>query len=163
MPTYIALVPGHGARVSPDGRRAYHDPGAQAVARDADGRSETLIEEDRVRVLADRLHRRLVLAGVPCGTHDAAGPSPADDPARSYRRRCLDGVRAGMASGASRILIVHVHFNAGGGRYPLAVHHPGEAGTPDWCGHIEAALARCRGSTGAAGRARWWTSRGRGA
>ena len=145
MHTYIALVPGHGARVSPDGRRAYHDPGAQAVARDADGRSETLIEEDRVRVLADRLHRRLVLAGVACGTHDAAGPSPADDPARSYRRRCLDGVRAGMASGADRVLVVHVHLNAGGGRYPLAVHHPGEAGTPDWCGHIEAALAALPG------------------
>ena len=138
--TYIALVPGHGARVSPDGHRAYHDPGARAVATDSEGRSETLIEEDRVRVLAMRLHRRLLLAGVPSGIHDAASPSPASDPARSYRRRCLDAVRAGAASGADRILVVHVHLNAGGGRYPLAIHHEGEPSTPGWCAAIEAAL-----------------------
>ena len=143
--TYIALVPGHGARVSPDGHRAYHDPGARAVARDSEGRAETLIEEDRVRVLAMRLRRRLLLAGVPSGIHDAASPSPDTDPARSYRRRCLDAVRAGMASGADRILVVHVHLNAGGGRYPLAIHHPGEAGTADWCRHIESALAALPG------------------
>lgn len=139
--TYIALIPGHGARVTPDGHRAYHDPGAKAAALDAEQRPWICIEEDRVRVLSDRLLRRLRAASVPCGVHDAASPSPDSDPARSYRRRCLDGVRAGMASGADRILVVHVHLNAGGGRYPLAVHHPGEAGTADWCEHIEASLA----------------------
>lgn len=143
--TYIALVPGHGARVSPDGHRAYHDPGARAVARDAEGRTETLIEEDRVRVLAMRLRRRLLLAGVPSGIHDAASPSPDTDPARSYRRRCLDAVRAGVASGADRILVVHVHLNAGGGRYPLAIHHEGEPSTPGWCAAIEAALGALPG------------------
>jgi hypothetical protein len=138
--TYIALIPGHGARVSADGHRAHHDPGARAVATDAEGRTETLIEEDRVRVLSRRLLSRLRLAGIPAGIHDAAAPSPDSDPARSYRRRCLDGVRAGMAAGADRVLVMHVHLNAGGGRYPLAVHHPGEDGTAAWCGHIEAAL-----------------------
>ena len=143
MHPYIALVPGHGARVR-DGR-AVHDPGASALVRDSEGRAETLIEEDRVRMLAPRLAARLAAAGFACGIHDAAGPSPGTDPGRSYRQRCAAGARAATAKGCGSMLVMHLHINAGGGRYCAAIHHPGEPSTPLWAAAIETQLATLPG------------------
>ena len=143
MHPYIALVPGHGARVR-DGRPT-HDPGASCIGRDSEGRPETYIEDDRVRTLAPRLASRLIAAGLGCGIYDAAGPSPASDPGRSYRHRCLSGVAAANAQGFTSCLVLHLHLNAGGGNYAAAIHHPGEASTPRWAAAIETALAAVPG------------------
>jgi hypothetical protein len=146
MRPFVALIPGHGARVTKEGR-AVHDPGASCIGRDSEGRAETYIEEDRVRTLAPRLAARLVAAGVAAAIFDAAAPSPDADPGRSYRVRCRRAVAEAKARGFGSVLALHLHFNAGRGTYTAAIYHPGERHTGLWAMAIESHLSTLSGIT----------------
>ena len=144
MRPFVALILGHGARCDRAGRPT-HDPGAKTKALDTQGQPLTLIEEDRVRTLAPRLLARLAAEGIACGSYDAAIPSPDNDPLRSYTKRCAAAGREALRRGHHSALLLHLHFNAGGGRYVAAIHHPGEARTPGWAAALEASIATLPG------------------
>lgn len=102
---HLALIPGHGWRWRDDGRGVRFDPGAVG-----------LIEEAAVvRQLAG-----LVFALAPdrVSVHDAAGPA---GPGLLYRERHAAAL---AALGAQPGLVVHLHANAGGGRYAAVYYDP---------------------------------------
>jgi N-acetylmuramoyl-L-alanine amidase len=116
---YIALIPGHGAR--PQG----YDPGAV---------SGQVREAVVVRDLAARatmvLGRFPLLAG---GVHDAHP---------QYRDRVGQAIAAAKAMGLSKVVVVHLHCNAGQGTYTATIT---DARSPS-CGaiadHVEAEMQR---------------------
>lgn len=104
-PLHLALIPGHGWRWRDDGRGVRRDPGAVG-----------LVEEAAVvRQLAG-----LVFALAPdrVSVHDAPGPA---GPGLLYRERHAAAL---AAIGRSPGLVVHLHVNAGGGRYAAGFYDP---------------------------------------
>lgn len=103
----IAIIPGHGWRPHPTQRGIVRwDPGAVA-----DDRTEAAI----VRAVAARA---LAVRPAAISVHDAAGQS---GPGTLYRERHAAAVAAlGSAGG----LVLHLHVNAGGGRYAACFHDP---------------------------------------
>lgn len=114
MAPYVVIVPGHGAR--PDG----WDPGACAV-RQTDTGPERLDEASIVRQLAGLALYHLMALGVSGGIHDAPTPCPEGHPSKHYRGRIAEGLRSAAARKAERVVVLHLHINAGGGRYGMTV------------------------------------------
>jgi N-acetylmuramoyl-L-alanine amidase len=116
---YIALVPGHGQR--PSG----YDPGAVA----GQVREAVVVRDLAARAMMV-LGRFPLLAG---GVHDAHP---------QYRDRVGQGVAAAKAMGLSKVVVCHLHCNAGGGQYTATIT---DARSPS-CGalaeHVEAEMQR---------------------
>lgn len=99
----LAIIPGHGNRYS-KGKFVY-DPGAS---------SGGVVEAEWVRALADR-----IVELAPAGTARVFDEPRLGGPLSTYTRR-----RDEAHDWISRGLVVHLHCNAGGGRYSLAMHDP---------------------------------------
>ena len=138
MSLYVAIVPGHGSR--PDG----WDPGASA-ARDTLTGPERLDEAAIVRELAPLLVYHLQAMGVGCGIHDAPKPCPEGHPLRHYRARIAEGLRSAAGRGATVAVVLHLHMNAGGGRYGMTVSDPRSVGCARFGMAIDAELRRLAG------------------
>jgi hypothetical protein len=106
---FVVIIPGHGARVKNLG----WDPGATAGG---------LEEAVQVRLLARVLSTGLTTAGVPHLVADPTGLQDGHDhPLRSYGGRARAGLEAAKRAGASEVVVLHLHLNAGKGRYGLVV------------------------------------------
>ena len=102
-PVKVAIIPGHGNRQDSRGRYQFH-PGAV---------SQMGTEADMVRQIADHA-RQLGRGAVAICDSDAAGPW-------SYSsRRAAAHEFIGEGPG----VVCHLHVNAGGGDYLLALHDP---------------------------------------
>lgn len=109
MKPFIVIVPGHGHRTG----GLKWDPGAC---------SGTLKEADMVRTVARHLSALLIKEGRGHVVSDPLGL--ADNyphPLRSYSRRCGYGTSYAKSRGYTAAIVLHLHFNAGGGRYGLVV------------------------------------------
>ena len=119
----IAIIPGHGHRQDSRGRYRW-DPGAV---------SEIGQEAEIVRAIADRC-RQLGSARVSVHDSDRGGPW-------SYTSR---RVAAQETIGAGPGVVCHLHVNAGGGSYLLALHDPrsttGAGFAGQWASAASAAL-----------------------
>lgn len=135
MTPYVAIVPGHGAR--PDG----WDPGACAV-RQTDTGPERLDEAALVRQLAPLVLHHLMALGVSGGIHDAPTPCPEQHPAKHYRGRVAEALRSAAARKVERAVVLHLHLNAGGGRYGMTVTDPRSASCAAVGASIDAELRR---------------------
>jgi len=127
--TYVAIIPGHGSRP------AGWDPGAVGV-RQGDTGPEEFGEAALVRQMAPMVLHHLQLLGVGCGIHDAPTPCPKGHPAEHYRHRVAEGLRSAGARRVGRCVVLHLHLNAGGGRYGMTLTDSRSAG----CGAIGAAI-----------------------
>jgi N-acetylmuramoyl-L-alanine amidase len=116
---YIALVPGHGDR--PQG----YDPGAVS----GQVREAVVVRDIAARAMMV-LGRYPLLTG---GVHDAHP---------QYRDRVGQAVNVAKAMGINRVVVVHLHCNAGGGQYTATIT---DARSPS-CGaladHVEAEMQR---------------------
>jgi N-acetylmuramoyl-L-alanine amidase len=114
---YIALIPGHGQR--PQG----YDPGAVS----GQVREAVVVRDIAARAMMV-LGRYPLLTG---GIHDAHP---------QYRDRVGQAVNVAKAMGLSRVVVVHLHCNAGGGQYTATIT---DARSPS-CGaladHVEEAM-----------------------
>jgi len=95
---YIALIPGHGAR--PSG----YDPGAVSGAV-----REAVVVRDLAARATMVLGRYPLLAG---GVHDAHP---------QYRDRVGQAISTARGLGLSKVVVVHLHCNAGGGQYTATI------------------------------------------
>lgn len=138
MTTYVAIIPGHGSR--PQG----WDPGAVGV-RDTDTGPERLEEAALVRQIAPLVVHHLQALGVPCGIHDAPSPCPDGHPAEQYRARVAEGLRSAAARKAARVVVLHLHLNAGGGRYAVTITDPRSPGCAAIASGIDTELRRLAG------------------
>ncbi len=116
---YIAFVPGHGAR--PSG----YDPGAVSGAV-----REAVVVRDLAARAMMALGRYPLLTG---GIHDAHP---------QYRDRVGQAVNVAKAMGLAKVVVCHLHCNAGGGQYTATIT---DARSPS-CGaiadHVEAEMQR---------------------
>jgi N-acetylmuramoyl-L-alanine amidase len=114
---YIAFVPGHGAR--PNG----YDPGAVSGA----VREAVVVRDIAARAMM-ALGRYPLLTG---GIHDAHP---------QYRDRVGQAVNVAKAMGLAKVVVCHLHCNAGGGQYTATIT---DARSPS-CGalaeHVEDAM-----------------------
>lgn len=132
--TYIALIPGHGAR--PQG----WDPGAVAT-RQAPAGPQSVGEAATVRQIAPMTLRRLQALGIGCGIHDAPSPCPDGHALTQYRARVAEGLRAAVARGAGRCVVAHLHLNAGGGSYTATIVDGRSPGCATLADAIEGAVS----------------------
>jgi hypothetical protein len=123
---FVVLVPGHGPRT-----QANWDPGAVGVVEEAAA----------VRSLCMALMDELHAVKVPAGVYDAPKDAPMGEPLRQYGKRVKAGLRAAADMRAVRVLVIHVHYNAGKGTHSLAFFDPGSAS----CKSVAAALAAAMG------------------
>lgn len=109
MKPFIVIVPGHGHRV----RDLRWDPGAC---------SGVLQEAVQVRILARALAAALHTAGVPHVVGDPTGIQDGHEHAlRGYGARTRAGLDEAKRLGASCAIVLHLHLNAGAGKYGLVV------------------------------------------
>jgi len=113
---HIAIIPGHGHRQTSRGAYRY-DPGAV---------SDMGQEAEIVRAVASRCRQ---LGGSRVSVHD----SDRDGPWSYTSRR--NAAHAAIGSGPG--VVCHLHVNAGGGSYVLALHdprsHTGADLSDSWC------------------------------
>jgi hypothetical protein len=140
MSAYLCIIPGHGAR--PDG----WDPGACAV-RQTDTGPERMEEAALVRQMAALVLHHSMALGLSGGIHDAPAPCPDSHPLRHYRGRIAEGLRSAAARKVDRVVVLHLHLNAGGGRYGMTVTDPRSAGCARYGAAIDTELQRLAGIT----------------
>jgi hypothetical protein len=99
----LALIPGHGNRYRKGGH--VYDPGATRGS---------VVEAEWVRALAER-----IVELAPPGTVRIFDEPRLGGPLSTYTRR-----RGEAHDWLTRGLVVHLHCNAGGGRYSLAMYDP---------------------------------------
>ena len=120
---HIAIIPGHGHRMTSAGAYRY-DPGAV---------SEIGREADIVRAVAARCRQ---LGGAAVSVHDSDSDGPWS---YTWRRN-----QAHAAIGDGPGVVVHLHVNAGGGSYLLGMHDPrsntGAAYAARWASTVSAAF-----------------------
>ena len=120
---HIAIIPGHGHRMTSAGAYRY-DPGAV---------SDLGREADIVRAVAARCRQ---LAGAAVSVHDSDRDGPWT---YTWRRN-----HAHAAIGDGPGVVVHLHVNAGGGSYLLGMHDPrsntGAAYAARWASTVGAAF-----------------------
>lgn len=114
---YIALIPGHGAR--PQG----YDPGAVS----GDVREATIVRDIAVRAMMV-MGRYPLLTG---GVHDAHP---------QYRDRVGQAVNVARAMGLSKVVVCHLHCNAGGGQYTATITDARSASCGLLAEHVEEAM-----------------------
>lgn len=140
MPAYVAIVPGHGLRWDTK-RGDFYDPGTvRATAGDA--LRPELREAELVRELAPVVLQHLQALGVGAGIHDAAPGDTGGTSRRSYRRRCAEGVASALGRKATACIVAHLHINAGGGSYGMAIAHQGSPGCMAVAAAVEAEIRR---------------------
>ena len=138
MTAYVAIIPGHGSR--PQG----WDPGAVGT-RTTDTGPERLEEAALVRQIAPLVVHHLQALGVACGIHDAPSPCPDGHPMEQYRARVAEGLRSGAARRADRVVVLHLHLNAGGGRYAVTITDPRSPGCAAIAAGVDSELRRLAG------------------
>lgn len=123
---FVVLIPGHGPRT-----QSNWDPGAIGEV------EEAVAVRDLCRLLLAELEAVKVNAGI----YDAPKDSPMGEPLRQYGKRVKAGLRAAADTRAVRVLVVHVHYNAGKGTHGLAFFDPGS----ETCKSAATALAAAMG------------------
>jgi hypothetical protein len=76
------------------------------------------------------------------GIHDAPTPCPEQHPAKHYRGRVAEALRSAAARKVERAVVLHLHLNAGGGRYGMTVTDPRSASCAAVGASIDAELRR---------------------
>jgi hypothetical protein len=100
-----------------------------------------------VRRIAPLLLLHLQALGVGCGIHDAPAPCPTGHPAEHYRARVAEGLRSAAARQATAAVVLHLHLNAGGGRYGMTVTDPRSPACRAIADSVDAELRRALGVT----------------
>lgn len=109
MKPFIVIVPGHGHR--PDGLR-WH-PGAG---------DEPFQEANMVRIVARHLASMLIKTERDHMVCDALGVQDGHPhPLRAYSGRCRVGLAEAKKRGHTSAVVLHLHFNASGGKYGLVI------------------------------------------
>lgn len=109
MKPFIVIVPGHGHRV----KDLQWDPGACSGA---------LQEAELVRTVARHLSALLSKAGRGHVVSDPLGLVDGQPhELRCYGRRCAFGLSEAKRKGYASAVILHMHFNAGSGRYGMVI------------------------------------------
>lgn len=109
MRPFIVIVPGHGHRT----KNLQWDPGAC---------SGVFKEADMVRTVARHLSALLAMQGQDHVVSDPMGLADGvPHVLRSYSRRCGYGLSLAKSRRHTSAIVLHLHFNAGGGRYGLVV------------------------------------------
>lgn len=138
MSPFVVLVPGHGHRS--DGLR--WDPGASIG---------DIQEAKMVRRLALALAGELLRLGASfCPPALTDAPSilitGKPHPLRHYSGRVEAGVREAKKAGAETVLVLHLHLNAGGGKYGLVVHDARAPTEKDIAAPLVAAIKKWGGA-----------------
>lgn len=138
----VALIPGHGARYDKKTGAPVWDPGACHVFGATKDQNELSVQEtDYVRWVAAWVASSA--KKMPVTIHDAPGRAvlrDADHPLRGYTNRSKAALKAALTHGPN-VLVLHLHFNAGGGDYGMAVADAGSPPCMQFAKHVSADLA----------------------